>query len=416
MPSKHLYISISSSVIAVCAVALAVVLWVTMPQAGGSTPGAAPEQTGGAEHAGFPPATVRTGVARVEHVRKRVSVIGRLRELRRATVAAEVEGKVLKVPVEEGDRVVGGKTVLAEIDGVWVKQDLKRADANVAAAQATLDQSKLDLQYLDELNRQQSAKPKEVQDMRAQVASDEANLSAAIAERDRVQREVERLVVLAPFDGAVTMKETEVGQWVQPGDDIVEVITLGDLDAIADVPEKMIDHIKVGDVAVVLVDPLGIKVQGKVVTINPNGRNSARTFPVMIRLDDQGGRLKPGMSVTISLPVGEPGDFLTVPEDAVLYSLEDVSVWVSTPAAEGSPMPSAAQVPVKVLFNEQGRVAVEPVSASDSQVLVDGAVVVTEGAERLMPGQPLIDVDKPQGPPAQESAGSADASQAAEGA
>ena len=384
---------------ALLAVVLLVVLWVSMPQAGGNTATAPEGQADGGAPMGFPPATVRTDVAQIQLVRKRVAVIGRLRELRRATVAAEVEGKVLQVPVEEGDRVEGGKTVLAKIDGVWAKQNLKRAEANVAAAQATLDQSTLDLKYLEDLQNKQSAKPKEVDDMRAQVASDEAGLSAAIADRDRVEREVERLVVLAPFDGAVTKKVTEVGQWVQPGDDIVEVITLGELDAIADVPEKMIDHVKVGDTAEVIIDPLGLRVSGKVVTINPNGRNSARTFPVKIRLEDEGGRLKPGMSVTIWLPVGAPGDFLTVPEDAVLYSLEGTSVWIAEPSADGSPMPTAAVVPVRTLFAQQGRVVVEPIVAADREKLKDGTTVVIEGAESLFPMQPLSDADKPPAPP-----------------
>ena len=75
---------------------------------------------------GMWPATVRVGVAETQKLRPRLAVIGRLREVRLATVAAEVEGKVLAVPVQEGDPVVGGQTVLAEIDGVWAGLDLAR--------------------------------------------------------------------------------------------------------------------------------------------------------------------------------------------------------------------------------------------------------------------------------------------------
>lgn len=382
---------------AFCAGVLAAVLWFTMAGAGGAPPlgvaGGPPE--GGGVPAGPPPANVRVALAQTQSLRQRIAVVGRLHELQRATVAAEVEGKVLEVPVREGDPVIAGQTVLARIDGVWAEQNLRRAQADVAAAQATLDQSELDLTYLQQLREAQSAKPKEVDDMRAKVASDRARLSSANADLDRAEREIERLVVLAPFDGTVTRKITEVGQWVAPGDGIVEVISQGRVDAVADVPEQVIDRIKLGDTAAVVVDPLGLTVEGEVVAINPNGQNTARTFPVKVRLDDRGGQLKPGMSVTLWLPIGAEAAYLTVPHDAVTYTVDGKHVWVGVPGGAGSPMPNAVSVAVRPLFAQGDRVAVEPLRASDGSVLVDGATVVVEGAEALFPGQPLNDVGQP---------------------
>ncbi|MEZ6193834.1 MAG: efflux RND transporter periplasmic adaptor subunit [Phycisphaerales bacterium] len=381
---------------AFCAGALVAVLWFTMAGAGGATTGG---EAGGPPGGGAPPgpypASVRVDKVKNQMLRKRIAVVGRLHELQRATVAAEVEGKVLEVPVQEGDPVIAGKTVLARIDGVWAEQNLKSAEADVAAAQATLDQSELDLKYLEQLREAQSAKPKEVDDMRAQVASDRARLSSVVADRDRARREVERLVVLAPFDGTVTRKITEVGQWVAPGDDIVEVISQGQVDAIADVPEDAIDQVRLGDNATVIIDPLGLNVAGEVVAINPNGQNAARTFPIKVRLDDQGGKLKAGMSVTVWLPIGAEAEYLTVPHDAVIYTVDGKHVWVGVPGGEGSPMPSAASVAVRPLFAQDDRVAVEPIQPTESKLLADGTIVVVEGAETLSPGQPLMDVDAP---------------------
>ncbi len=395
---------------AFCAGVLAAVLWFTMAGAGGSTLAGGPGGTGGTGGAGGAggspggevgapmgpaPAGVRVAQARMQTLRQRIAVVGRLHELQRATVAAEVAGKVLEVPAQEGDPVVAGRTVLARIDGVWAEQNLKSAQADVAAAQATLDQSELDLKYLEQLREAQSAKPKEVDDMRAKVASDRARLSSAVADRERAQREVERLVVLAPFDGAVTRKITEVGQWVSPGDDIVEVISHGQVDAIADVPEQVIDQVRLGDTAAVMIGPLGLNVAGEVVAINPNGQNAARTFPVKVRLDDQGGKLKAGMSVTVWLPIGAEAPYLTVPQDAVMYTVDGEHVWVGVPGGEGSPMPTAASVAVRPLFAQGDRVAVEALHAGDANLLIDGVTVVVEGAEALFPGRPLKDVGAP---------------------
>ena len=364
-----------------------------MPWRRRASPAAASRQ------AGAFPATVRLAEAQSKALRQHKPVVGRLRELKKAVVAAEVEGKILEVPVETGDRVVGGETVLARIDGIWAEQNLKRAQAQVAAAQATLDQSELDLKYLENLLKAQSAKPKEVDDTRAQVASDRATLSAAIAERDRVEREVERLVVLAPFDGRVSRKITEVGQWVAPGDDIVEVISHGQIDAVVNVPERMVDNVKTGDKAQVQIDPLGVSIEGEIIAINPDGQNLARSFPVKIRLDDQDGRLKAGMTVTVWLPVGPESQYITVPPDAVYYDLTGERIWISTPPAEEGAMPTAMPVMVKPLFVTDNRVVVEPVAKGGDSMLQDKTAVIVEGVESLYPGQPLIDADAPPPPP-----------------
>ncbi len=386
---------------AFCAGALVATLWFTMAGAGGMPPMAGMNGSeGGAPM--VPPAHVRLGTAKTQPLRQRIAVVGRLEEVRQATVAAEVAGKVLDVPVEEGDPVKAGQTVLAKIDDAWAAQSLKRAEAEVAAAQATLAQSELELKYLEQLLAAQSAKPKEVDDMRARVASDRARLAAAIAERDRAKLEVERLIVLAPFDGVVTRKIAEIGQWVSPGEDIVELISTGEIDAVADVPEREIDRIQVGDLARVHIDPLDRWVEGEIVSINPNGLNNARTFRVKVRLDDLDGQLKPGMSVTAWLAVGPESDHLTVPQDAVYYTPDGTQVWVALPGSDGSPMPSAMFVPVRTLFSVGDRVVVEPVSKEGAALLADGAQVVVEGMEDLFPGRPLIDVDAPPphaGPP-----------------
>ncbi len=402
MPRNSHTVTVWTSAIAFAAGLLVALLWFYMPGADGNTsPGGGREAESQGPPPGPPPASVRMDEVTVQTLRQRTAVTGRLRELQMATVAAEVEGKVLQVPVVEGDPVVGGETVLARIDGVWAEQNLKRAEAQVAAAQAMLDQSAIELGYLEQLLEAKSAKPREVEDMRAQVASDKANLSAAVAERDRVQREVERLVVLAPFDGTVTRKSTEVGQWVAPGDAIVDVISSGAIDAVADVPEHLIDYISLGDEAEVSIDPLRTVVRGEVIAINPDGSNSARTFPVKVRLDDQAGRLKSGMSVTIWLPIGEEAEWLTVPNDAVMYGNDGQTVWVGLPG-EGGPMPTAMSLPVKPLFGEKDRVVIEPIGPAAAGMLAEGTSVVIEGAEVLFPGQPLMDVDNPpvfDGPP-----------------
>jgi multidrug efflux pump subunit AcrA (membrane-fusion protein) len=184
----------------------------------------------------------------------------------------------------------------------------------------------------------------------------------------------------------------------------MEVVSQGRIDALIDVPERLVNLIGVGDTILVVIDALRLEAEGQIVSINPSGMSAARTFPVKVRLDDRGGLLKPGMSVTAMLPIGEQGERLTVPRDAVLYRGGAASVWVTTPSDEQTSL--AAPIPVRALFGVGDRVAIEPVIASDASRLAEGTPVVVEGAERLSPGTPVTFGEGPAtaengGPPEQ---------------
>lgn len=338
---------------------------------------------------GMPPAAVRLAPVVQEDLQKRWDAIGRLREIRRTVVAAEVPGRIVEMPVEEGDAVTGGQTTLARIDGVWARLDLAKADADVHSAEATLSQAQSDLKFLEDLEQVGSAKPKEVADQRAQVKGLSAQLEAAVATRDRVQEQVDRLAVLAPFDGVVVRKMTEIGQWVDPGAAVAEIVTTGSIDAVVDVPEDLVNAVKAGLVVELIVEPLALRTTGEVMSVTPLGAESARTYPVKIRLDDQHGRLKPGMSVTAQIPTSAMTPTLTVPRSAVFESATGTVVW----AAVGEPgKQMALPQPVEILFGHGDRyaVALRPTSGPP---LTPGMSVVVEGAERLFPTQPLLPVD-----------------------
>lgn len=380
---------------------LALVVILTVAFSGGSEPQgeapAGPAAAGGEPATGAapaaPPAKVRVAQATVMSVRDRFTLVGRLEQQRQAVVAAEVAGKVVEVPVEEGQPVEGGETVLAQIEAVWAQLDLAAASADVAAAQATLDQSQSDLNYLESLLASNAAKPKEVEDARAKVQADRARLDSAVAARDRATREMERLAVVAPFDGVVVEKLTEVGQWMTPGAPVARIISRGAIDAVLNVPERLVNVVEVGDEVDVTVDALGQTYTGEVVSLTPFGPSAARTFPMKVRLDDDGGRLKAGMSVTAALPVKQQRQVLTVPRSSVQFRGQNQTVWVGQ-SAQG-PMPVAAPVNVEVLFGVGDRYAVAPEAGVGDSALTDGATVVVEGAERLFPTQPLIMLNEP---------------------
>lgn len=346
------------------------------------------------------PALVRVGRVDRQTLQAHWDAIGQLQEVRRALVAAEVPGRVVEVPVEEGDVVTGQETVLARIDDVWAQLELaasqarlQQSQASIVEAQALVERAQRDRQYLDELQKSGSAKPREVQDAHtierarlAQLERARADLLAVQTQIDRTREQLARLTVLAPFDGVVVRKLTEAGQWVDQGDEVVQIVSRGSVDAVVHVPEAVINCVEIGTHVQLLIEPLDQEVVGRVVAINPLGSAAARTYPVKVRLDDQDGKLKPGMSMLARIPTSQRAQVLTVPRDAVHRSASGKVVWADL---EGVAVPVA----VEVLFGQGDRFAVKPIDAEnhpDGPRLTEDVRVVVEGAERLSPGRPLV--------------------------
>ena len=323
----------------------------------------------------------------MRRVQRKTSIVGQFEPVQRSVIASEAEGRVLRVTVEEGDRIDRGETVIAEIDEVFTKLELEAAEADVQAAEATLSQSESDLAELEELASRNSATQREVADQRAQVKANLAALRRAAAMRDRAAEQVKRLKVMAPFDGVVIAKMTEVGQWLEPGSPGVEAISRGEADAKIDGSERYVNALSVGQEIEVVVNALNERFTGRLVAINPRGAEAARTFPIEVRLDDQNGSLKPGMTVTAEVPLNQESELLTVPRDAVRFTPQGAKVWAAVPG-EGE-MPMAVPLPVEVLFGVGDRFVVEPGAATMGRPLTAGSRVVIEGAERLFPTQPL---------------------------
>ncbi len=360
---------------------------VLMSGGGSKSPADAASDGGDEEPGGPPPASVRVAQVEVRHLQHRVPVVGRLQEVRRVTVTAEVEGKVTELAVDEGDVLEADTSIIAQIDRVWAELRHRAALAEVAAVEAQIAQDRSDLRQLEDLQKTGAAKTKEVEDARTALALNEARLDAAVAERDRAATEVQRTAITAPFDGAVSRKLVEVGQWVEAGDGVVELISVGDIDALIDVPERYVNALEVGGEVEVVVDVLDEPVVGRVVSVRPDGLNASRTYPVKVRLPNEGGALRAGMSVTAKVPISRAGEFITVPRDAVLHSPGGSAVWYAQ--ATGGAFPSAFAEPVEVLFGVGGRYAVQPLPGATRDVLTEGKSVVVEGAERLFPSQPL---------------------------
>jgi membrane fusion protein, multidrug efflux system len=333
------------------------------------------------------PALIRVGTAQRKTVQPESPIIGRLIEVRKVTVASEVTGKIVQMPVEVGAPVIGGQTVLARVDDIWPRLALERMRAQVASIDAQLKYQQVEMQRSEMLIERAAVTESELEGRRSAVAESQARLAEAQAALEEESERIVRSTILAPFDGTIVEKHAELGGHLSAGTPLVDIVSRGQVDARLMVPESVINQIHLDQPLMVSVDPLGEQFPGTVVSVTPYGPAASRTFPVRVRLDDQDGRLKIGMSVTVRITIGPPREALVVAKDAVLIRPDEATVWVTL--ADSQPELQAEPVPVTITARMRDEYAIEPETDRGRQLLTQGTPVVIEGAERLTPGQPV---------------------------
>ncbi|GHT28501.1 hypothetical protein FACS18942_08960 [Planctomycetales bacterium] len=315
---------------------------------------------------------------------------GRLLEIKNTTLSSEVTGLVSELPVEEGNFVKKG-TLIAQIDDTWIKFTHETAAREIKLRETILEYEKSEMQRLSQLVESRAVTQSEYFLQVNKADQINTNLEIARVVWEESGEKLKRTKVVAPFDGYIVKKMTEVGSLLSPGNSIVQIISSGDIDAVVPVTQTVIDRVALGDQLAVDIHDLNLKVSGKVHLIVPYAPSvGPRMFPVHIRLSNDTGRLKSGMAVDALIPESEPKPGIIVPVEAVLDKPDGRTVWVAVvQKAEGEqPEKVIVQpVPVKMLAHAVASCSVEAETKEGKELLTDKSLVVIEGAERLTPGQ-----------------------------
>ncbi|GAB4521263.1 MAG: hypothetical protein Tsb0013_24600 [Phycisphaerales bacterium] len=350
--------------------------------------GAAPAQDGP------PPARVRLDPAQSQEVVIMRTVSGDLVAKQRSMVAARQDGLVIELDVEVGDVLTQGQ-VIARLDDKLSSLEVDRLaaevgamEASLAEAQANLRQAERDLERLTDARSEGSVSDSEIEDAeiaisasQALVRKAQADLASSNAQLEFAQQVVRDYTIVAPFGGQVVRKNTEIGNWVDRGGSVVEIVALDEIDAYIQVPETYIGSLLRSDASVQAEIPaLGEQVSSSDVTVISSGDQLARTFPVRVRFKNARGTLKPGMSVRALVPTRSYEEAITIHKDAVLRDDGGAFAYFD---AGGQAMP--------VRFDVRWYVGDRAVVSSPR--IQPGMRFVIEGNERLYPTQPIQDLD-----------------------
>jgi RND family efflux transporter MFP subunit len=336
------------------------------------------------------PVPVITRLAETRDVPHVVEVVGTLQPLQAVTLRAQVDGILTEVLFNEGDFVRRGQ-VLARIDDRALRAALAAAQAQLARDQAQLRAAELDLTRARTL-LQKNAGSQQVVDqqtaavdqLKAAVALDEANVEAA-------EVTVSYTGIVSPIDGRIGMRQVDPGNLVRQTDasGIVSITQVDPLSVVFAVPQQvfaaMRDHADVpGGKAVEIIDRASAArlAEGEITSFDNQIDTTTGTARVRAVFANGAEKLTPGAFVSVRIATGISASAVVVPKLAVRPGVEGDFVYR---VKDGE----AERVPVAIGYSNDDVAVVATGVAS-------GDAIVIDGYSRLRPGAAVAATEAPR--------------------
>jgi HlyD family secretion protein len=378
--------------------------------------------------------------------------VGTVMPARTSDVGSAVDGRLVALPIADGQYIREGepiaellrglleiekagaiaeldrrRQVLAELRAGSRPEEVDQARALVAGFEARREYARSRVARLARLAERGTSTVDEVQDAQTELQAIEAQLrgsraalalteagpreeqiaqaaaAAAVqeAEVERIDDQLGKHTIRAPFDGWVVERFTEKGQWLARGGIIARIAELERIEVEARVPELSIASLVAGAEVRLEFDAAPGQVWvGRVTRVVPQADLLSRSFPVKIEVENRvvAGEptLKGGMLARAWLPVGKAGMAVVVPKDAVVlggprpfvYAVDTVPLAIVPPAGTGAGAAGAGSAQAEGTVRRVD-VALGVAVGGNVEIrsgLEPGTIVVVRGNERLRPG------------------------------
>ena len=286
--------------------------------------------------------------------------VGTIEEKMGSTLSFEIAGNITSIRVEEGDRVSKGQ-LLATINPTTVKEAHRATLTTLKQAQDA---------YRRFLPLHQSGT---ISDMKwVEIGS---KLEQAKAAESIARQQLSHSTLTAPFAGVIAAKNVDLGTYVLPGQPVLKLANVAQVNAKISVPEAEISHLHVGDKVKLTVAALsGAIFRGTISEKGIDANPISHTYDVKVGITNPQGRLLPGMvcNAQVQGSAATPSH-ITVPPQSIELDVDNSRfVWT---VVNGK----AHQQPVTTGdFEGDGIVILSGLKAGD-QVIINGQQKVSEG-------------------------------------
>ena len=320
----------------------------------------------------MPPTTVSSAVVKEEDWAPTLSAIGSVSAVQGAVVSTELGGVVAEIDFQNGG--------VAKKGDVLMRLDSSAEEAQLHTAQADLELAKANLERERDLAARKVVSKQELDSAQSTFGQKQGavdNMLAFIAKKE----------VRAPFDGMLGIRQVNVGQMINSGQQVVQLTALDKVYVDFALPQQNLPQLGTGYDARVHADALpGREFKGKVTAINSMVDAVTRNVGVQATLENPDHVLRPGMFVKVDVILPEKSKTLVIPGSAVSYAPYGNSVFVIEKGKD--PKTGKESQSLRQAFVRIGEARGDFVAVTEG--LKAGDVVVSTGVFKLRNGMPVV--------------------------
>jgi len=262
----------------------------------------------------MPVATVTSAPVKEEDWAPTLSAVGTVSAVQGAMVSTELAGTVSEIIFQNGGVAKKGDVIL--------KLDASQEEALLRSAEAEAELARTDLERTRGLASQNVVS-------KAELDAAESKFRRLTAVVDQMRSNIRKKTIVAPFDGELGIRQVNVGQMINAGQQVVLLQSLDPVYVDFALPQQHLQTLSTGLEARVRTDALpGREFVGKLTAINSAVDTVTRNVTLQATLENPDHALRPGMFIKIDIVLPEKHKSLVIPGSAISYAPYGDSVFV----------------------------------------------------------------------------------------
>ena len=320
----------------------------------------------------MPPTTVSSAIVKEEDWAPTLSAIGSVSAVQGAVVSTELGGVVAEIDFQNGG--------VAKKGDLLMRLDSSAEEAQLHTAQADLELARANLERERNLAERKVVSKQEFDAAQSTFGQKQGAV-------DNMRSFITKKEVRAPFDGMLGIRQVNVGQMINSGQQVVQLTALDKVYVDFALPQQNLPQLGTGYDARVHADALpGREFKGKVTAINSMVDTVTRNVGVQATLENPDHVLRPGMFVKVDVILPEKSKTLVIPGSAVSYAPYGNSVFVIEKGKD--PKTGKESQSLRQAFVRIGEARGDFVAVTEG--LKAGDVVVSTGVFKLRNGMPVV--------------------------
>lgn len=284
-----------------------------------------------------------------------------------ADLASEISGRLTWV-ADIGDKLKKGDLV-AKLDDIFIKQEVIEEQSIIKSEQAKYEFYTKEVERYNELLADNNVAQNQLDQAISDQIVSRSNIASSKARLAQAQERLNRTEIVAPFDGVISDRNLQAGEWAENGETIIRLVNTKNLEIQTHIPASGLQFITIGT-PLAYTDGIS-KGDGIVRALVPVGGDISRLYEVRISIADQS--LSAGSLIRVAIPTEHAREVILVPRDALVLRKEGVYVFRINDNLV------AERISVKTGIAEIDSIEVLGSISPDD-------LIVTRGGENLRPG------------------------------